>query len=135
MEPVTIIVIIGIILLVLVIVALNIKIVPQSKAYVMERLGAYSATWETGFHIKIMQGQPPRPSVQVDFRVPAYFQISIMPAFVHFVIDIRVRTADMGYELAVIVSIHIRSFQAFFRPGIGIIYPAHIAFLPLIHRP
>ncbi len=53
MEPVTIIVIIGIMLLVLVIVALNIKIVPQSKAYVMERLGAYSATWETGFHIKI----------------------------------------------------------------------------------
>ena len=53
MEPVTIIVIIGIILLILVIVALNIKIVPQSKAYVMERLGAYSATWETGFHIKI----------------------------------------------------------------------------------
>ena len=53
MEPVTIIVIIGIILLVLVIVALNIKIVPQSKAYVMERLGAYSATWETGLHIKI----------------------------------------------------------------------------------
>ena len=35
-------VIIGIIVLVLVIVVLNIKIVPQSKAYVIERLGAYS---------------------------------------------------------------------------------------------
>ena len=31
----------------------NIKIVPQSKAYVVERLGTYSATWQTGLHIKI----------------------------------------------------------------------------------
>ncbi len=46
-------VILGIVLLLLVIAAANIKIVPQSKAYVMERLGAYVATWETGFHFKI----------------------------------------------------------------------------------
>ncbi|MBQ3045894.1 MAG: SPFH/Band 7/PHB domain protein [Clostridia bacterium] len=31
----------------------NIKIVPQSKAYVVERLGTYSATWQTGLHFKI----------------------------------------------------------------------------------
>ena len=31
----------------------NIKIVPQSKAYVVERLGTYHGTWDTGFHIKI----------------------------------------------------------------------------------
>ncbi len=31
----------------------NIKIVPQSKAYVIERLGAYNTTWQTGFHFKI----------------------------------------------------------------------------------
>lgn len=36
-----------------IIIAVNVKIVPQSKAYVVERLGAFSATWETGFHIKI----------------------------------------------------------------------------------
>ncbi|MBQ2774418.1 MAG: SPFH/Band 7/PHB domain protein [Clostridia bacterium] len=53
MESVAIIIIIGIVLLILVIMALNIKIVPQSKGYVMERLGAYSATWDTGLHIKI----------------------------------------------------------------------------------
>lgn len=35
------------------IVIMNIKIVPQSKAYVIERLGTYSTTWQTGFHIKI----------------------------------------------------------------------------------
>ncbi len=46
-------VILGIVLLLLVVAAANIKIVPQSKAYVMERLGAYVATWETGFHFKI----------------------------------------------------------------------------------
>ena len=53
MGPVAIGVIIGIIVLVLVIVVLNIKIVPQSKAYVIERLGAYSTTWQTGIHFKI----------------------------------------------------------------------------------
>ena len=43
----------GILVVVLAIVAANIKIVPQSKAYVIERLGAYSATWQTGFHVKV----------------------------------------------------------------------------------
>ncbi len=31
----------------------NIKLVPQSKTYIIERLGAYSATWTTGPHFKI----------------------------------------------------------------------------------
>ena len=31
----------------------NIKIVPQAHAYVIERLGAYNATWSTGLHVKI----------------------------------------------------------------------------------
>ncbi len=30
-----------------------IKIVPQSQAYVMERLGAWQGTWEVGFHVKL----------------------------------------------------------------------------------
>ncbi|MBR7142013.1 MAG: SPFH/Band 7/PHB domain protein [Clostridia bacterium] len=29
-----------------------IRIVPQSKAYVIERLGVYSTTWQTGLHMK-----------------------------------------------------------------------------------
>ena len=50
--------IVGIVLIILAvfiiaIVIMNIKIVPQSKAYVIERLGTYSTTWQTGFHIKI----------------------------------------------------------------------------------
>lgn len=40
-------------LLIIAVVILNIKIVPQSKAFVIERLGTYSATWQTGLHIKI----------------------------------------------------------------------------------
>ena len=31
----------------------NIRIVPQAKAYVVERLGAYHATWQVGLHIKL----------------------------------------------------------------------------------
>ncbi|MBO4982938.1 MAG: SPFH/Band 7/PHB domain protein [Clostridia bacterium] len=36
-----------------VVVILNIKVVPQSKAYVIERLGAYHCTWDTGLHFLI----------------------------------------------------------------------------------
>ena len=46
-------VIIAIILLAVVILALNIKFVPESHAYVIERLGAFSTTWQTGLHVKI----------------------------------------------------------------------------------
>lgn len=31
----------------------NIRIVPQARAYVVERLGAYHVTWQVGLHIKI----------------------------------------------------------------------------------
>jgi regulator of protease activity HflC (stomatin/prohibitin superfamily) len=44
---------IGILVVAGVICALNIKIVPQSKAYVIERLGAYHVTWDTGLHFLI----------------------------------------------------------------------------------
>ena len=46
-------VIIILVLLLVVIVIANIKFVPQAHAYVMERLGAYHVTWETGLHVKI----------------------------------------------------------------------------------
>ncbi|MDN5352390.1 MAG: hypothetical protein PWQ12_1310 [Clostridiales bacterium] len=48
----------GIIFLILVVFALiitvsSIKIVPQSNGYVIERLGAYHQTWDTGLHFKM----------------------------------------------------------------------------------
>jgi len=39
--------------LVIVLLVSNIKVVPQARAYVIERLGAYSATWKTGLHFKL----------------------------------------------------------------------------------
>ena len=46
-------IILAVIVIALVIVIANLKIVPQSKAYVIERLGAYLTKWQTGFHVKI----------------------------------------------------------------------------------
>ena len=40
-------------LIIIILVVANVKIVPQSKAYVIERLGAYSTTWQTGLHVKV----------------------------------------------------------------------------------
>ena len=37
----------------LIIVISNIHVVPQSKAFVVERLGAYHETWKTGLHVKM----------------------------------------------------------------------------------
>ena len=39
--------------IVLIVVIANIKIVSQSYAYVVQRLGAYSGTWNVGLHFKI----------------------------------------------------------------------------------
>ena len=41
-----------IIVIILALIIANLKIVPQSQAYVIERLGAYSQTWKTGVHVK-----------------------------------------------------------------------------------
>ncbi len=47
-------IIVGVIaLLIIIIIARNIKIVPQAHAFVIERLGAYYQTWGTGLHLKV----------------------------------------------------------------------------------
>ena len=46
-------VIISLVVIIVALVAGNVKIVPQAYAYVMERLGAYHSTWQTGIHFKI----------------------------------------------------------------------------------
>lgn len=45
--------IIFIIILVLVIISSCIKIVPQTQAFIIERLGAYQGTWSVGLHFKV----------------------------------------------------------------------------------
>ncbi len=42
-----------ILVIVVIIVIPNIKIVPQAKAYVVERVGSYFQTWGNGLHVKI----------------------------------------------------------------------------------
>lgn len=43
----------AVVIVVLVIAVINIKIVPQASAFVMERLGAYYMTWDVGLHFKV----------------------------------------------------------------------------------
>ena len=38
---------------VILLIAANIRVVPQARAYVIERLGAYNGTWQVGLHFKI----------------------------------------------------------------------------------
>lgn len=45
--------IIAIIVIVIAFLVVNIRIVPQANAYVIERLGAYNGTWNVGLHVKI----------------------------------------------------------------------------------
>ncbi|MDR3310002.1 MAG: SPFH/Band 7/PHB domain protein [Oscillospiraceae bacterium] len=51
MEPV--ILISALVLFVLVVIAANIKVVPQAYSRIVERFGAYHTTWNTGLHVKI----------------------------------------------------------------------------------
>ncbi|MBR1403663.1 MAG: SPFH/Band 7/PHB domain protein [Treponema sp.] len=41
------------IFVVMVLIITNIRIVPQSHAFIIERLGTYASTWQTGLHVKV----------------------------------------------------------------------------------
>lgn len=45
--------IIVVIVVLFIIGVINIRVVPQSSAYVIEKLGTYKCTWKTGLHVKI----------------------------------------------------------------------------------
>jgi regulator of protease activity HflC (stomatin/prohibitin superfamily) len=81
---------------VLVLIISNIKVVPQANAFVIERLGAYQATWSVGLHFKLpliekiakrislkeqVADFPPQPvitkdNVTMQIDTVVYFQIS-----------------------------------------------------------
>ncbi len=44
---------VGLVVLIIICIVANIKIVPQSYAFIIERLGGYHQTWSVGLHIKI----------------------------------------------------------------------------------
>ena len=84
----------------------NIVIVPQASAFVVERLGAYSGTWETGLHFKIplfekvanrvtlkerVADFPPQPvitkdNVTMQIDTVIYFQITDAKLFTYGVV-------------------------------------------------
>lgn len=53
MDPSSLVVIAAIVILVIWVIVANIKVVSQSNAYVIERLGGYKGTWGQGLHLKI----------------------------------------------------------------------------------
>ena len=59
-------VVIAVLVLILLIVLCHLRVVPESKAYVMERLGVYSRTWHTGWHVKVPFVEKKR--AEVDLR-------------------------------------------------------------------
>jgi len=46
-------VVIALVVIVIIVIISNLKIVPQSFGYVIERLGSFKGTWQTGLHFKI----------------------------------------------------------------------------------
>ena len=86
----------GLVILVFLILVTNIKVVQQSKAYVVERLGAFQSVWSVGLHFKIpfidrvvrrvtlkeqVHDYPPQPvitkdNVTMQIDTVVYFQIT-----------------------------------------------------------
>lgn len=46
-------IIIAVIVLLVILIVPNVRIVPQAKAFIIERLGGYHTTWQVGLHIKV----------------------------------------------------------------------------------
>ena len=85
-----------ILIIIAILVIPNIKVVPQAKAYVIERLGSYYTTWGNGLHVKIpfidrisnsvtlkeiVNDFPPQPvitkdNVTMQIDTVVYFQIT-----------------------------------------------------------
>lgn len=63
-------VVLGILLVILALLGVSsVKIVPQSKVYVVERLGSYQSTWNTGIHVKLPIFDVVRSKVSLKERV------------------------------------------------------------------
>ncbi len=89
-------ILIAILIIIIIILIPNVKIVPQSKAYVVERLGSYYKTWKNGLQFKIpfidrvsnivtlkeiVKDFPPQPvitkdNVTMQIDTVVYFQIT-----------------------------------------------------------
>ena len=93
----------AVVFVVLIFIVSNIKIVPQAQAFVIERLGSYYTTWNTGLHIKVpfieriarrvslmeqIADFPPQPvitkdNVKMQVDTVVFFQITDCKLFVY----------------------------------------------------
>ena len=93
-------------LLIISVIAANVVIVPQASAFIVERLGAYQQTWETGLHLKIpfiervankvtlkerVSDFPPQPVITADnvtmqIDTVIYFQVTDPKLFTYGVV-------------------------------------------------
>lgn len=106
--PVAALIIVAVIaIIILLVIVSNIKVVSQSNAFVIERLGAYSSTWGQGLHVKIpiidriakkvsLKEQvvdfPPQPvitkdNVTMQIDTVVYFQITDPKLYAYGVVD------------------------------------------------
>lgn len=103
---VSIIVIAVVALIIIGIIAANVVIVPQASAFIVERLGAYQQTWETGLHVKLpfiervankvtlkerVSDFPPQPVITADnvtmqIDTVIYFQVTDPKLFTYGVV-------------------------------------------------
>ena len=101
-----------VIIIAIIIVLNNIRIVPQARAFVIERLGAYNGTWQVGLHFKIpiidriankvslkenVLDYPPQPvitkdNVTIEIDTVIYYQIT----------DPKLYTYGVEYPMAAI---------------------------------
>ncbi|MDR2610860.1 MAG: SPFH/Band 7/PHB domain protein [Clostridiales Family XIII bacterium] len=99
-------------LLVILLIVRNIRVVPQARAFVIERLGAYNGTWQVGLHFKIpiidrianrvslkenVLDFPPQPvitkdNVTIEIDTVIYFQVT----------DPKLYTYGVEYPMAAI---------------------------------
>jgi regulator of protease activity HflC (stomatin/prohibitin superfamily) len=101
-----------ILIIVIIIILNNVRVVPQAKAFVIERLGAYNGTWQVGLHFKIpiidriankvslkenVLDFPPQPvitkdNVTIEIDTVIYYQVT----------DPKMYTYGVEYPLAAI---------------------------------
>ncbi|MDR1495445.1 MAG: paraslipin [Clostridiales Family XIII bacterium] len=101
-----------ILIIVVVIILNNVRVVPQARAFVIERLGAYNGTWQVGLHFKIpiidriankvslkenVLDFPPQPvitkdNVTIEIDTVIYYQVT----------DPKLYTYGVEYPLAAI---------------------------------
>ena len=90
--------------LVILILAANIRIVPQAHAYILERLGGYKETWGVGIHFKI-------PILdRVAKRVSLLSLIHIFYCTCHCVTSINLKINNKVYRIVYLIQNNTSSF-------------------------